>query len=89
MTPPEFAAARQTLGLSQNALAVILGVHLRTVQRYEADGIETARPPHATACRVMQWMLAGYRPPEWPKPPQAVPAGRSPVAGNINMAGID
>lgn len=36
MTAAEFAAARQTIGMTQMALAERLGVHWRTVQKWEA-----------------------------------------------------
>ena len=62
--PAAFRAARDQLGLSAAQLARIMGVDPRTVRRWEdASG---TRPPNPTACRVMEWMLSGYRPPEFP-----------------------
>lgn len=67
MTHEEFKAARQALGLTQDETATILGLDLRSVQRFEtAPGAPTARKVNPTAARVMRWMLAGYRPPEFP-----------------------
>jgi DNA-binding transcriptional regulator YiaG len=64
MTPSEFKQARVTLGLSHAKLGRILGTAPRTV-RYWEDASGT-RPPNPIACRVMEWMLSGFRPPEWP-----------------------
>lgn len=66
MTPAAFKAARQRLGLTAAALARILGVDTRTVQSWEAEMGSRRRAPPPTACRVMEWMINGYRPPEWP-----------------------
>lgn len=68
MTPAAFKAARQRLELTAAALAHILAVETRTVQSWEAETGSRRRGPPPTACRVMEWMLAGYRPPEWPAP---------------------
>ena len=62
MTPAQFKEARHTLGLSVNQLAAILNTEPRSVRRWE-DGTRT---PNPVASRVLQWMLDGYRPPEWP-----------------------
>lgn len=64
MTPSQFKQARHELGLSASGLAGILGVDPRTIRKWEQEG--TARPPNPIACRVVEWMLAGYRPPQWP-----------------------
>lgn len=63
MTPEQFRKARQSLGLSISQMAEILGINPRTVRRWEEGD---ALPPNPTASRVMQWMLDGFRPPEWP-----------------------
>lgn len=63
MTPAEFKEARSNLGLSQAKLGAILNTDTRTVRRWEAE--DGTRPPNPIACRVMEWMRAGYRPPEW------------------------
>lgn len=68
MTPSQFKAARNELGLSQSQLGHILDVDPSTIRRWEMDpDRNTARPPNPVAVRVMKWMLAGYRPPEWPQ----------------------
>ena len=66
MTPTEFKQARQSLGLSVTDLAHILAVGPRTVRSWEQPAGSRSRDPSPTACRVMEWMLNGYRPPEWP-----------------------
>ena len=67
MTPSEFKKARHTLGLSLSQLSAILGTDSRTIRKWEADeNLPTARRPNETASRVMQWMLGGFRPPQWP-----------------------
>ncbi|RYH04143.1 hypothetical protein EU805_01870 [Salipiger sp. IMCC34102] len=65
MSPSEFKAARIALRLTQGDLATILGVDGRTVRRWEAE--DGSRPPNPIAARVLEWMKAGYRPPEWPE----------------------
>lgn len=67
MTPSEFKQARHTLGLTLAETAQIMAVDPRTVRRWEAEDVSTARPPSPTAARVMRWMLDGYRPPEFPR----------------------
>ena len=71
MTKAEFKAARQRLGLSSPQLAHVLACDARTVRRYEDEG--DPRPVAATAARVMAWLLAGFRPPEWPAKPRGYP----------------
>ena len=67
MTPDEFKHTRQSLGLSAAALARILDRDISTVQKWEAPpGSKSARSADPTAVQVMRWMLAGFRPPEWP-----------------------
>lgn len=63
MTPSQFKAARHTLNLSAEGMADILNVNARTVRRWEYE--DGTRPPNPIACRVVEWMLAGWRPPEW------------------------
>ncbi|WP_188911900.1 helix-turn-helix domain-containing protein [Aureimonas endophytica] len=64
MTPAEFKEARQTLGLSISQLARILDSAERSVRYWEDASSD--RPLNPIAGRVMEWMLAGWRPPEWP-----------------------
>lgn len=63
MTPQEFKAAREKLGLSQDALAKVLGMGSdggRTVRRWEAPrGSTNAREPNPIACMVIGWMIDG------------------------------
>ena len=63
----EFKRARDKLGLTQDGLAHILGTTGNTVARWEAnpESAKNARDPNPIACRVLQWMLDGWRPPEW------------------------
>lgn len=61
MTAKEFRAARQALGLSQSQLGKVLNTHSRTIRKWERD--DGTRPPNPIACRVIEWMLAGYMPP--------------------------
>jgi DNA-binding transcriptional regulator YiaG len=65
MTPAEFKHARHTLGLTIAETAHILAVGPRTVRGWEQLSGSRSRDPSPTACRVMEWMLNGYRPPEW------------------------
>jgi DNA-binding transcriptional regulator YiaG len=68
MTPADFKQARQSLGLSAQAMADILDVNIATVQKWEAPaGAKTARKPDAIAVRALQWMLDGFRPPQFPR----------------------
>ncbi|WP_340109496.1 helix-turn-helix domain-containing protein [Pikeienuella sp. HZG-20] len=68
MTSAEFKAARNELGLTQAQLAEILDTAPPTIRKWEAPtGRSTARGPNPVACRAMRWMLAGFRPPEWPR----------------------
>lgn len=64
MTPNEFREARRKLGLTQSQLGHILQTDPRTVRRWEEDG--GSRPPNPIACRVLEWLHTGFRPPEWP-----------------------
>jgi len=67
-TSQDFQKARQQLGLSQSELGRILNTDGRTVRKWETRGdAKTARDPNPIACRVMEWMLAGWRPPEFPE----------------------
>jgi DNA-binding XRE family transcriptional regulator len=65
MSPSEFKAARRKLGLSASQLGSILNTDPRTIRKWEDES--GTRPPNPIACRVVEWMLNGYRPPEFPK----------------------
>ncbi|KZL21816.1 hypothetical protein PsAD2_00242 [Pseudovibrio axinellae] len=64
MSPAEFKATRLKLELSQRDLGRILNTDQHTVRRWEDTSGK--RPPNPIACRVLEWMLNGYRPPEFP-----------------------
>lgn len=71
LTKEEFKAGRKSLGLSVYQLGHILNTTPDTVRKWEMpDYRNTARGPNPVAQRVLQWMLDGYRPPEWPARPQ-------------------
>lgn len=61
--PAAFRAARESLGLSVYQVGAIMHVDPETVQKWEAPG---ARGAPAVAGEVMQWMIDGFRPPEFP-----------------------
>jgi DNA-binding transcriptional regulator YiaG len=68
MTPDEFKQARRKLGLTQAELGHVLNADPVTIRRWEAaPEASMARPPNPVACRALGWLLAGYRPPEWPE----------------------
>jgi len=68
MTPAEFNQNRRALGLTVFETAQIMGTIPDTIRKYETESADAkrARMPNPIACRVMEWMLAGWRPPEWP-----------------------
>lgn len=59
MTPAEFKAARQALGLTVKAAAQMCGVDERTIRRWETGaGRGDGRDPHPSACKLMEAALA-------------------------------
>lgn len=67
MTPEEFKAARQRLGLTQAQLGHVLNTAPQTIRKWEMPPQNsTARGVNPIAARVMRWMLDGWRPPEFP-----------------------
>lgn len=64
MTPGQFKEARRKLGLSAAELGAILDTDPRTIRRWESA--DDPRPVNPIAARVVEWMLVGWRPPEWP-----------------------
>lgn len=67
MTPEEFKEARRKLGLTQSQLGHILDTAPQTIRKWEMDDSRsTARSVNPVAAQVMRWMLAGFRPPEFP-----------------------
>lgn len=82
MTPEEFKAARNALGLSISQAAHILDVNTSTLKKWEMpSAASTSAKVNPTAVRAMRWMLAGFRPPEWPDAPAAGKSGPRPKAG--------
>lgn len=68
MTPSQFKEGRIRLGLSSAQLGRILNTSPQTIRKWEmGEECSTARSVNPIAARVMEWMLNGYRPPEWPK----------------------
>ena len=65
MTGEEFRQKREALGLTISDLGHIIDVRQDTIRKWE-DG-RAKHGPHPTACRVLNWMIAGYCPPEWPQ----------------------
>ncbi len=65
MTPAEFLAARTGLGLTQGALATVIGVGRRTVQSWEAEDREIPEPvarllrAAVAHPEVLEWITAG------------------------------
>lgn len=67
MTPEEFKEARRKLGLTQSQLGVILDTAPQTIRKWELPPDKsTARSVNPVAAQVMRWMMAGFRPPEFP-----------------------
>ncbi|MFB2530729.1 hypothetical protein ACEYYA_01010 [Paracoccus sp. p3-h83] len=75
MTSDEFKEAQHTLGLSDSQLGAILGVAPGTVSKYKRK-TASGTYVNATAAQVMRWLLAGFRPPEWPDEPRGGKRGR-------------
>jgi transcriptional regulator with XRE-family HTH domain len=68
MTPQDFKAARQKLGLTQSQLGQVLNTAPQTIRKWEMpESNSTARGVNPVAARVMGWLLDGFRPPEWPQ----------------------
>lgn len=68
MTPNEFKEARNNLGLTQSELGIILNTNPSTIRKWEMPPINsTSRSVNPVAAKVMQWMLDGFRPPEFPE----------------------
>lgn len=63
----EFAEGRRKLRLTIGETARIMNVSERTIRRWEQDPEEgQGRAPSPTAVRIMEWMLDGFRPLQWP-----------------------
>ena len=63
MTPADFRAARETLGLRQSDLDHIMNMASGYTSKLES-GAKPLRTLHALA---MQALLMGYRPDDWPQ----------------------
>ncbi|MEO0830738.1 MAG: helix-turn-helix domain-containing protein [Pseudomonadota bacterium] len=81
MTSDEFKEARLKLGLSLSQLAAILATDPRTIRKWEATSGTNARNPNPVAAQAMHWMLAGFRPPEWPQKSDAPSGARGTETG--------
>ena len=67
MTHDELRAARAKLGLEQTRMAAVLAVDLKSYQRWEASpDMAYSREVPPLVARVVQWLLDGFRPPEFP-----------------------
>ena len=67
MSPAEFRAARQSLGLTVNQMAALLEVRPVHVRRMElAEGLSTRRRIMPVTAKLLHAYLAGYRPNNWP-----------------------
>lgn len=67
MTHHDFITARHDLGLSQEQLGRALGVHVKTVRRWEAGPDSPyGRAIPAPVARLLEAFLVGYRPDDWP-----------------------
>ena len=64
MTPAEFKQARQTLGLTQAQLALVLGYGTPQISFMETG----ANPIRRVVKIAVLAMVAGYRPDGWPNP---------------------
>lgn len=63
MTPEQFREARQRLGLTQTALAAVMGYGASS----RISAIEAHETVPAQAARLMQAYIDGYRPADWPE----------------------
>lgn len=68
MTPADIKQARQSLGLTQAQLALMLG-YAATPRISELERGE--RVPSACIMRLLRAYLAGYRPDDWPAAKEA------------------
>jgi transcriptional regulator with XRE-family HTH domain len=66
VTPAQFRAIRQRLGLTQAELAAVLGYHgPMAISQFERESNPRDVPP--LLGRLMRAYDAGYRPKDWPK----------------------
>ena len=68
MTPDEFRAAMQTLGLTRQQTADALAVSIETLHGWLTPGGKKGRAIRPTVARVMAWAAArGGFPEDWPR----------------------
>jgi DNA-binding transcriptional regulator YiaG len=68
MTPDQFKEARHQLGLTRPQLGAIINTSPDTIKKWEMpEGRSNSRDPNPIACRVLEWLLDGLRPPQWPE----------------------
>lgn len=68
MTPAELKQARQSLGLTQSQLGLLLETDGQTIRRMEMPpDAATARQPAVRMVRLIRAYLDGYRPDDWPR----------------------
>ncbi len=67
MTPSQFKQARQSLGLTQSQLGILLDTDGQSIRRVEMDSdTSTGRKPAPRMVRLLQAYLDSYRPTDWP-----------------------
>lgn len=69
MNPDELRARIKRLGITQRDFARICAVNDKTIRNYLMDPElhRSARPAAPTVVRVLEWLEAGFRPPQWPR----------------------
>lgn len=87
MTPREFRQARQTLGLSLDQMALMLGYGGEYVNRKkQVHQLETGeRPIREPVRRLMEAYLSGYRPGDWPDAGDSDPMRRNPALSGARL----
>lgn len=69
LTPDEFKKIRVGLGLTQGQLGSIQDRNPLSIRRWEMSADQKSRTKvDPTVAKVMIWMAAEFRPPEWPTP---------------------
>jgi hypothetical protein len=72
MTPKQFKAARDRLGLSVSQMAKVLGVTEIQIRRMQtAPDKGSHREVQATTEKLIRAYLDGYRPADWPRRPSS------------------
>lgn len=68
MEPNEMREARETLGLTLEQMATMLGYQGRQVRQMQYDLESGRRDIRDPQRRLVEAYLQGYRPPDWPAP---------------------